>query len=108
MAATSSLTVVEHFGHEIVRVEGHRCHHRQAEEPQGPPQPFERVRQCQYCRPHYRRRQMIPRVPPFPYTKIIYIFFIIIYLFINHFENVKEFADKEWGGGRTWHLLIGG
>lgn len=66
MAATLPLTVVQHHRHEVIRVEGHQAHDGQAEEPRAPPQTPKRVRKRQYCGPHYRRRQMEPRVPPLP------------------------------------------
>ena len=66
VAAAAGLAVLEDAGHEGVLVEGDGADGGEHGESQRPPHPAQRVRQRQHRRPHDRRRQVEPGVPPRP------------------------------------------
>ena len=66
VAAAARLAVVENAGHEGVLVEGDGGHDGEQGEAEAPPHPAQRVGERQHRRPHDRRRQVEPRVPPRP------------------------------------------
>ena len=66
VAAAARLAVVEDAGHEGVLVQGDGGHGGEQREAERPPRPAQRVRERQHRRPHDRRRQVEPRVPPRP------------------------------------------
>jgi hypothetical protein len=66
VAAPAGLAVVQDARHEGVLVEGDGGHDGERGEAERPPHPAQRVGQRQHRRPHDRRRQVEPGVPPRP------------------------------------------
>jgi hypothetical protein len=70
VAPPARLAVVEDARHERVLVERDGGHDGEQGEPERPPHPAQRVRERQHRRPHDRRRQVEPRVPPRPCMQV--------------------------------------
>ena len=85
--AAARLAVVEHAGHEGVLVESEGGDEGERGEAERPPHPAQRVGERQHRRPHDRRRQVEPRVPPSPCDPTIRI------------ESVSDCGRDAWGLG---------